>query len=253
MIWFTCAKCSKTIGRPENNAGSMVFCECGQGNRVPWESTAAEPPPQVPSYASPPIYTPPGSSSPGSSSPGSPPATPTLAPLTFDMPSSYPSTRPQETRERRRGERRDPNFCFNHPESPQTATCEDCGEAFCASCLVTMQGATICGPCKNFRIRRLELPPRNSGSAMASFIVASIAAATLAFCLLPMSGGPVVRVLCLLALLPEFLALALGFRALYMSRMEERPGGQALATTGITTALVAIVLTVVISVYGLLA
>jgi hypothetical protein len=250
MIWFTCGKCGKTIGRPENNAGSMVFCECGQGNRVPWESTAAEPPPSVPAMPS--YGTPSYGSPPAHSSPNSAPATPTLAPLTFDMPSSYPPNRPEE-RTRRRGERRDPNYCFNHPDSPQTGVCEDCGEAFCDACLVSLQGAKLCGPCKNFRVRRLELPPRNSGAATTSFVVAAIAASVLGFCLFPMSGYQAVRVVCLLALLPAFLALGLGIRALYLSRFEERPGGQAIATTGITTAAIAIVLTVVISVYGLFA
>ena len=43
MIWFTCKQCGKTHGRPENSVGSLVFCECGAGNTVPWESTVAEP------------------------------------------------------------------------------------------------------------------------------------------------------------------------------------------------------------------
>ena len=43
MIWFTCKKCGKTHGRTETSAGTMVFCECGNGNTVPWESTAAPP------------------------------------------------------------------------------------------------------------------------------------------------------------------------------------------------------------------
>ncbi len=71
MIWFNCSKCGKTHGRPENSIGSVVFCECGQGNRVPWESTAPEPPPQPVPAALPGL-----------------PASPTLAPLTFDSPPS---------------------------------------------------------------------------------------------------------------------------------------------------------------------
>src|SRR5437588_8008736 len=43
MIWFTCKKCGKTHGRAENSAGSMIFCDCGHGSLVPWESTAPEP------------------------------------------------------------------------------------------------------------------------------------------------------------------------------------------------------------------
>jgi hypothetical protein len=98
----------------------------------------------------------------------------------------------------------------------------------------------------------MELPPRASGAAVTSVIVSLIAGSALGFCLLPLSGGPVVRVLCLLALVPEFVALALGVRALYVSRLEEKPGGQAVATTGVATALIAIVMTAMISVYSLL-
>ena len=53
MIWFACPKCSKVLGRPENAAGAMVFCECGHGLTVPWESTAPEPA-HVPVAAAPP-------------------------------------------------------------------------------------------------------------------------------------------------------------------------------------------------------
>ena len=43
MIWFTCKKCGKTHNRPDTAAGTMIFCACGNGNTVPWESTASEP------------------------------------------------------------------------------------------------------------------------------------------------------------------------------------------------------------------
>src|SRR5262245_61714735 len=76
MIWFACKKCGKTHNRPDSSAGTMVFCDCGNGITVPWESTTAEPPsaapvhvPKVPDLA--PIQfdpvvvpAPPGSSSP---------------------------------------------------------------------------------------------------------------------------------------------------------------------------------------------
>ena len=42
MIWFTCRQCGKRHVRPEAECGTLVFCECGQGNRVPWQSTVAE-------------------------------------------------------------------------------------------------------------------------------------------------------------------------------------------------------------------
>ena len=126
MIWFPCKKCGKTHGRPENSAGTMIFCACGHGNTVPWESTAAEP-------ASPPVM--------------EAPRVPDLAPIQFDpvkgthappspepakTSSSYPSSTSQsiddDERYSRRGrtEKRDPEFCFNHQRRPRVQTCADC-------------------------------------------------------------------------------------------------------------------------------
>jgi hypothetical protein len=39
MIQFACKRCGKYFERPNEAAGTLVFCECGLGNRVPWEST----------------------------------------------------------------------------------------------------------------------------------------------------------------------------------------------------------------------
>src|SRR5437764_9295277 len=54
MIWFACKQCGKRHGRAESLVGTLVFCECGQGNRVPWASTVPEPeaPPEPPPPAS---------------------------------------------------------------------------------------------------------------------------------------------------------------------------------------------------------
>jgi hypothetical protein len=238
MIWFTC-KCGKTHGRPENSIGTMVFCECGHGNRVPWESTAPEPPPQVPSMA------PAMPSMPSSA----PPRTPILAPLSFDGASG--AAQREETPVRRRGERRDPGFCFNHASVPRSASCQDCGESFCSSCLVAMDEAMLCAPCKNFRVRGLEMPPRSSGFATSSLLLALFAGGILGFCLLPFSGSSGVGVLSLLALLPQLAALALGVRALFLSEQSTRFGGQSLAITGVTTAAVCVLLTLLLNLYAL--
>src|SRR6516164_6467007 len=48
MIWFACKQCGKRHGRGEHLAGTLVFCECGHGNRVPWSSTIPEPAPEPP-------------------------------------------------------------------------------------------------------------------------------------------------------------------------------------------------------------
>src|SRR5262249_4493976 len=43
MIHFACKTCGKLFERPDAAAGTLVFCDCGTGNRVPWESTATAP------------------------------------------------------------------------------------------------------------------------------------------------------------------------------------------------------------------
>lgn len=250
MIWFSCPKCGKTHGRPENSIGTMVFCECGQGNRVPWESTAPEPPPQAPGLPSSALPMP------MLPSPGLP-RSPTLAPLSFDGPpsqTSSPSSRGEEAPvRRRRGERRDPNFCFNHTSVPQSHACEDCGESFCSSCIVTMEGATLCGPCKNFRVRSLEAPPQSSTFARSSVVLALVAGGISGFCLLPWGGSTTISIFSMLALLPQLIALGVGIRALYLSEQPNRVGGQAVAITGVTTAAVVVVLTLLMNLYGLFA
>jgi hypothetical protein len=244
MIWFRCSKCGKTHGRPENSVGTMIFCECGQGNTVPWESTAPEPPPQLQAP---------------SAVPGMP-HTPTLAPLTFDSPSSGPSSGPSPPPRidegRRRGrpmERRDPAFCLNHPSTIKATSCDDCGESFCASCVVSLEGATVCAPCKNFRVRGLELPPHNSTAATFSLLIALVTGGMLTFCLLPFANIAAISILALLTIVPQLLALALGIRAIYLAQQDGagRLGGQAWAVTGVTTAALCITLTLLLSLYGL--
>lgn len=230
MIWFSCTQCGKTHGRPDTSAGTMIFCTCGQGNTVPWESTASEP-------AAAPVLV-------------ELPAVPPLDPVTFDPPPAGPPAEappplplPEEDdapRRRRRGERRDPDFCFNHQHVPRVGTCADCGEAFCADCLVELQGSTLCGPCKNFRARRMELPPVSPTQASISLLLALIAG-PLALCLIPYA-----TVLSLLALVPLALAIGLGAWALRSSEKDTRVGGQSLAITGIATAAVMSLLTVLL-------
>ena len=44
MIWFACKQCGKRHSRAESSIGTLIFCECGQANTVPWESTVEAPP-----------------------------------------------------------------------------------------------------------------------------------------------------------------------------------------------------------------
>src|SRR5438445_719565 len=109
MIWFACKKCGKRHGRAEGLSGTMVFCECGFGNRVPWSSTAEEP---EESAAPVPLPLPPP-----------PPARPRSAtPIPFldeprpGRPSEPPPPfRPKPKKDYRRV---NPKFCLNHDELP---------------------------------------------------------------------------------------------------------------------------------------
>jgi hypothetical protein len=227
MIWFSCKQCGKVQGRPENSAGTLIFCDCGQGNTVPWESTAAEPEAPLP-MAVPAM-----------------PAGPKLEPLSFDPGTSPPPLPPPElqSRPRRRPQRYkpDPNFCLNHEGVRSQKTCVACEEAFCNDCVVAFQGSMYCGPCKNYHLRVLQRPPRVSGLALSSLLLALFTA--------PWVLGLVGTgsfILCLLALMACGLALTLGILGL---RVIERTkiGGRAWAINGILmagcTALLAVILT----------
>jgi hypothetical protein len=232
MIWFTCKKCGKTHSRSESSAGTMIFCECGNGNTVPWESTVAE-------STTPPVTT--------------APQGPDLGPIQFDpvtvptppsaagskTPSSYP-TSPQERDEERpyrrgRTEKRDPDYCFNHQRRPKVESCAECEQNFCADCLVKFQGVLLCGPCKNFRSRREELPPAASTIANASLIITMIAGPLMICLLLARPGDAPMRILSWLSLLPQLLALGLGVWALREAERDRKGGGQWVALTGVAT------------------
>jgi hypothetical protein len=233
MIHFTCKQCGKTHSRPDTAAGTMVFCTCGNGNTVPWESTAAEP------ADAPPVAT--------------GPSVPELAPIQFEPvtiaappsstpPPTYDCNRPNDPQpaidedrasRRGRGDKRDPEFCFNHQRRPRVDACAECEEAFCPDCLVRFQGVMLCGPCKNFRSRRQELPPVASSVANASLIISLLAGPLMMCFFLTSPGNSAMRILSLVSLVPQFLALGLGVWALYDAEKEHKGGGQGVALTGV--------------------
>jgi hypothetical protein len=224
MIWFTCKKCGKTHGRPESSVGSMIFCDCGQGNVVPWESTAAAP-------ETPPVQA------------ATAPPTPILLREESDLPEILPRVR------RRSGRYRpDSAYCLNHETVPSQHKCPDCGEAFCSDCVLTLQGTTMCGPCKNYRVRRMMRPPRLSGFALASALLALLTG-PLVFCLYPFAASSDASYLSLFALVPQIVAFGLGALALRSTETDAQRSGRSLAITGMVTAAVAGVLTVVMSVF----
>jgi hypothetical protein len=225
MIWFTCKQCGKVHGRAESTVGTMVFCDCGQGNLVPWESTIAEP-------EQPP--------------PGSVPPPPVLEPVAF--PKTESTRSPEARRSRRRSPRRfDPNFCLNHESVPSQSACVDCGEGFCGQCLLTFQGESLCGPCKNVRVRRLTKPPQLSTRAVISVVLA-ILTGPLALCLVPISQQRY-GLQFLIALVPHAIALILGVQAL-RDTADPKVSGRALALTGVLTASVASLLTIILTIYA---
>jgi hypothetical protein len=233
MIWFACSKCGKVHGRAENAVGSMIFCTCGQGLTVPWESTAPEPA-NVPTAEA--------------------PAAPVVAqvePVSFGGPAPVQPLRDEPLRPRisRRGARYhvDPNYCFNHESRPRQKVCDDCGLSFCDDCVLMFRGQTLCGPCKNYEAKLLQRAPQISPLAAVSLLVAFVAG-PLMFCLVSLGAQ---RGLGLIALVPQVFALAAGYFALRKIQSDPGIGGQTLAITGMLTAAFTAVLTVVLTVYGI--
>jgi hypothetical protein len=221
MIWFACKQCGKRHGRPDNLAGTLVFCECGQGNRVPWSSTVSEPEPvEEPLVPVPPVPPPRARSEPGG----------------FDLPPLR----------RRPGERRqpDPAYCLNHAEVASEQTCSDCRCPFCAACVTTLQGKTLCGPCKNLRIRRLSRPAHVSAMAIVSLVVGLIGFPVAFFLTLYAVGQQVLGksaagsiVIWLMALAVPAVALTLALLALREIETKPQVGGRSLAAGGAVSAL----------------
>ncbi|MBM4068295.1 MAG: hypothetical protein FJ271_05045 [Planctomycetes bacterium] len=229
MIWFSCKGCGKTHGRPEASAGSLLFCECGHGNQVPWESTV--PPP---------------------ADTAAPAGVPVLEPLKFeqsrleprtDSPLPHPSDGDErrERRSRRPGRkfRFDPNFCLNHNQLPSRKTCRDCGEAFCNDCVIELEGDTLCGPCKNYRVRSWQQPPRVSGFALFS-VLGGLIAGLLGILAVVNGAG---LTICIIALLAQSIVLALGGIGLHAVERNPTLGGRWLAITGVLLAGTSIFLT----------
>jgi hypothetical protein len=108
----------------------------------------------------------------------------------------------------------------------------------------------LCGPCKNFRARREELPPTASSMATASLVI-SLLAGPLMMCLtIYKPGEGSMRVLSYISLLPLLLAMGLGGWSLYEAEKERKGGGQWVAITGIATAGLTCILMVLLQVFA---
>lgn len=225
MIAFVCKECGKRYDRPPEQSGSLVFCECGAANRVPWESAAGLAPTDS--------------------------AVPAAIPLAQPIPRALPIEGDPSTRDPRQWtqRRRDPAICFNHPETASEGVCSACGEGLCSNCTVVLQGQKLCGPCKNFRIRSLEMPARLSNLAIVAAVVA-LAGGFLTLILLPVgaalrsTSNGVAVFLGFLGLLPPVVTVVLSLMALRKVENDPRVGGRALAMTGLVMALVFTVLAI---------
>lgn len=212
MIAFVCKQCGKRHERPDQAAGSLVFCACGQGNRVPWENAQPLTPLPVPAETT------------------APSGVLDAIPLDAESPRVVLSHRREQVA-------RDPDCCFNHQDIAAVQTCAACGENFCADCLVVLQGASLCGPCKNFRIRGLQRPPRLSILAVVAFIGALLTG-PLGFCLVSVAAGFKTPGFGFLGVVPPVIVLLMGARALREIEANPNVSGRALAMTAVVTALV---------------
>jgi hypothetical protein len=207
MISFACRQCGQRFDRPDSASGTLVFCACGAGNTVPYESTL---PPLRAAEAAP-------------------------APFPAPTPRYGSPFEPRPVQ-------RDPTHCLNHPETPQTATCAGCGENYCGDCVLEMEGATLCGPCKNFRVRTGQRPPGLSLAALGAPLVSLVSSLPCMLVLL-IGGGfstsaesflPWIFV----ALIPQVIALALGAWGLQIVETNPKFGGHSLAISGLVSAVV---------------
>jgi hypothetical protein len=233
MIWFGCKKCGKRHGRAENLAGTMIFCECGHGNRVPWMSTAPEP--EAPAQPVPPRARVPAPAEPEERRPPEPP---------------LPSRRPARPFRKVR-----PESCFNHDEQASSAVCAECRLHFCPACVVTLRGRTLCGPCKNFLIRGSSCPARVLPLAVLALVVCLVSGpVTLILTLLAIglqasegvTGGAVL--LCLVSLVLPGAGLVLAGMALKQIEVRPQTGGRGLATGGAAAAAAGVLWAVTVAV-----
>lgn len=228
MIAFACKQCGQRFERPEQSCGTLVFCGCGAGTRVPFESTL---PPSAQPVNLPPRVNP----------ANLPPRVDRPLPRWGEEEPGYP----QERRYFQPGPR-DRNFCLNHTAAPTEHTCADCGEPFCSACVVTFQGAVRCGPCKNFRVRSAQRPASVSVMAILAPIIA-LGAGVLWLFVMPMVAGinqnsPAIASAAIVGLFPQLIAFTIGALALMKVESEAKVSGRDMAITGMVAAGVSSVL-----------
>jgi serine/threonine protein kinase len=151
--------------------------------------------------------------------------------------------------------------CFDHPDAPAAHRCAECGEAFCAACLVPLRGRWVCGPCKNHRVGVLERQPLTSLLAILTLVL-GVGGAAFDVCLTwgqldlpdllrslktPPPDGPVRPwVLALVGLCLPLLTLATGTASLYAVQRTPKLAGRGLVGIGFTAAGLAALLCLLI-------
>ena len=143
MIRFACKQCGQRHQRPDEAAGSLIFCECGQANRVPWESTGAWPEEAEEAEEAP---------------------QPSRGPSDEDKNDRLPQRSRSAAAGRRPQRPRHPGRCLDHQDCEAQHRCRACGEEFCSRCVVSFQGHMLCGPCKDHDMS----PPAAAGSGVAA-------------------------------------------------------------------------------------
>ncbi len=216
MIWYICKGCGKKQKRPPEAAGTLVFCTCGQSNRVPWDSTTDP----EPDFA---------------------PPVPRRGRATPDL-----DDRREEQRSPRRSEprRRNPASCLNHDDVAPEHNCADCGERFCPRCVVAFQGVLLCGPCKNYRVRGLQRPLSVTPMSVVAPVVGVLATIFLFFLIvLPASldaESPARILLAMLGLMVALVALGTGLYAVWQVDTRVGRGGRGLAMSGVAFGLASV-------------
>ncbi len=221
MIAFVCKQCGKRFERPGHLAGTLVFCPCGAGTHVPWESTL--PPAEAPV-----------------------PVVDVPRPRWVELEKgAEPEHAPPLVLPRNAAN------CLNHTDTPRAELCMDCKEPLCSLCLVRFQGAALCGPCKNYRLRAYQRPPHVSVTAVLAALLSLGAGAVWPFVMLMAAGMqaevPVVIAVAVVGLAPQLGALLMAALAMRSVEAGGRITGRSWAITAMVGVLVSSAVTVLLA------
>src|SRR5262249_37864666 len=121
-------------------------------------------------------------------------------------------------------------------------------------CVVALQGKTVCGPCKNFRVRGLNRPMRVTPLSIITLVV-GLVSGPITFCLglftvVGQEKSPSTAVVIMLGVIGLILPVATLVLARYALREMERKantGGRSFALTGAVSGLAGVLWVLTIS------